>query len=328
MASGEPPLDSSVRNRSTHFIFEHAVFRAPQARFTLASDGTPSMMLRLADFDAVVPIRSLGTEFALEESGDAHLLELVIAGLKHVRIIRPGDSIPCEILDGTASWNVENRHLEIAQGRITLQISSWLTGQEQVISDHLSLLQLADDPAIKARVNEAFGEIAVKLGMPREQKQDVVDRIDLLARELSYIEALRERFRATLPVVRDKILVFMKIYRRDRSIEEEFGRIENLMRRPINEIAGIFEQVDGQCGEIISLLRNLDRQITFIRDSRDELHTRMLQWDDIIPKWLTIPVERSPETELAMKELYRFLARNFIIEKQWQLTGASFDRKP
>jgi hypothetical protein len=328
MASDEPPFDPSERNRSTHFMFEHAVFRAPQTRFTLASDGTPSMMLRLADFDAVVPIRSLGSEFALEENGDAQLLELVIAGLKHVRTIRPGDSIPCEILDGTASWSVEDRHLEIAQGRITLQISSWLTGQERVISDQLSLMQLADDPTIKARVNEAFGEIAVKLGMPRERKQDVVDRIDLLVRELSYIEALRERFRATLLVIQDKILMFMKIYRRDRSIEEEFGRIENLMRRPVNEITGIFEQIDAQCGEIISLLRNLDRQISFIRDSRDELHTRMMQWDDIVPKWLAISVERSSENELAMKELYRFLARNFIIEKQWQLTSAAFDRKP
>src|SRR5579859_1942967 len=114
MATGEPPSEAEASSRSTHFVFEHPVFRAPQARFTLASDGTPSMMLRLAEFDAVVPIRSLGTEFALDESGDAQLLELVIAGLKYVKTIRPGDSIPREILDGTASWSLEERHLDIA----------------------------------------------------------------------------------------------------------------------------------------------------------------------------------------------------------------------
>ena len=53
----------------------------------------------------------------------------------------------------------------------------------------------------------------------------------------------------------------------------------------------------------------------------------MMLWDDIIPKWLAITVERSPENEQSMKELYRFLARNFIIEKPWQLAGAAFDRK-
>jgi len=327
MASGAPPSDASEQNRSTHFVFEHAVFRAPHARFALASDGTPSMMLRLAELDAVVPIRSLSSEFALDENGDAELLEMVVAGLKYVKTIRPGDSIPREILDGTASWALEDRHVDIAKGRITLQISSWLTGQEQVIFDQSALLQMADDPAVKARVNEAFGDIAVKLGLPRERKQEVIDRIDTVVRELAYIEALRERFRGTILVIRDKILMFIKIYRRDRSIEEEFGRIENLMRRPVNEIGGILDQVDAQCGEIISLLRNLDRQITFIRESRDELHSRMMLWDDIIPKWLAITVERSPENEQSMKELYRFLARNFIIEKPWQLAGAAFDRK-
>jgi hypothetical protein len=327
MASGAPSSELSTQDRSTHFVFEHAVFRAPDARFALASDGTPSMMLRLADLDAVVPIRSLSSEFALDENGDAHLLEMVIAGLKYVKTIRPGDSIPREILDGTASWSLEDRHLEIARGRLTVQISSWLTGQEQVISDQMALLQLADDPVIKARVNDAFADIAVKLGLSRERKQEVIERIDLIARELAYIEALRERYKETILVIRDKILQFMKVYRRDRSIEEEFGRIENLMRRPVNEIGGILDQVDAQCGEIIALLRNLDRQIAFIRESRDDLHQRMMLWDDIIPKWLAVTPERSTENEQSMKELYRFLARNFIIEKPWQLANAAFDRK-
>ncbi len=327
MFPGEQPKAPSDQDRSTHFVFEHAVFRAPDARFVLASDGTPSMVLRLADLDAVVPIRSLSSEFALDESGDAQLLELVIAGLKYVRTIRPGDSIPRELLDGTASWTLEDRHLEIARGRLTLQISSWLTGQEQVISDQMALLQLADDPVIKNRVNEAFGDIAAKLGLPRERKQEVIDKIDQVARELAYVEALRERYRGTILVIRDKILVFMKIYRRDRSIEEELGRIENLIRRPVNEIGGILDQVDAQCGEIIALLRNLDRQIAFIRESRDDLHQRMMLWDEINAKWLPIVPDRSTENEQSMKELYRFLARNFIIEKPWQLANAAFDRK-
>lgn len=303
------------------------MFRTPQARFALAVDGTPSMMIRLADLAAVVPIKSLSIEFSLEETTDAELLEQVIAGLKFVKTIRPGDSIPREILDGSASWSVEDRHHELAKGRITLQISSWITGQEQVIVDHHALMQLAEDPAIKARVNEAFSDIAVKLQLPRERKQEVVDRIDVVARELAYIEALRERFGKIL-AVREKIQQFRKIYRRDRSIEEELMRLDTLIRRPIDEFSSIFDQVDAQGGEIISLLRNIDRQIDFIRKTRDDLHQRMMIWDEIIEKWLATTVERSPENEQVMKELYRFLARNFIIEKSWQLTSSAYDRKP
>jgi len=314
------------RDRSTHFVFEHAVFRTPEARFALAVDGTPSMMLRLADLDAVVPIKSLSTEFGLAETPDAELLDQVVAGLKYVKTIRPGDSIPRELLDGSASWTVEERHFELAKGRMTLQISSWITGQEQVTVDPLALIQLADDPAIKARVNEAFSEIAVKLNLPRDQRQTVVDRIEQVARELSYIEALRERF-SKIKECQEKIQLFHKLYRRDRSLEEELMRLDTLIRRPIGEINSIFEQLDAQCGEIISLLRNLDRQIAFIRESRDDLHHRMMIWDEIIDKWLGVPVERSTENEQVMKELYRFLARHFIIEKTWQLTGAAYDRR-
>jgi hypothetical protein len=318
--------EAPEQNRSTHFVFDHAAFRTPMARFALAVDGTPSMLLRLADLDAVVPIKSLAVEFGLEGTPDAQLLDQVVAGLKHVKVIRPGDSIPREILDGTASWSIEDHHYEMAKGRITLQISSWITGNEQVTVDPAALIQLAEDPAIKARVQEAFSEIAVKLQLPRDQRQAVIDRIDQVARELSFIEALRERF-GLIQQCQEKIHQFHKIYRRDRSIEEELLRLDTLIRRPVEEISNIFDQLDAQCGEIISLLRNLDRQIAFIRESRDDLHQRMMIWDEILDKWLGVPLERSTENEQIMKELYRFLARHFIIERPWQLANSAYDRR-
>jgi len=254
------------------------------------------------------------------------MLDQVVAGLKFVKTIRPGDSIPREILDGTASWSVEDRHIEIAKGRITMQISSWLTGSETIIVDQEALMQLAEDPAIKQRVNAAFSDIAVKLGLPPDRKQEVIDRIDELARELSYIEALRERS-GVIKAIGDTVSAFQKIYRRDRTVVEDLSRITNLMKRPLIELNGIFDQIDGMSGEILSLLKNMARQIEFIRESRDELHQRMMLWDDTVVKWSSVVVDRSPENEQLMKEFYRFLAQNFIIEKPWELRGAAFARK-
>jgi len=326
MSADESPNNRPSPERSTHFSFEHAVFRAPNPRFVIANDGEPSLVVELAELDALVPIKSLRLEFELDNTADGPMLDKVIAGLKFVKTIRPGDSIPREILDGTASWSVQQKHIEIAKGRITMQISSWLTGAETVIVDQEALMQLAEDPAIKQRVNAAFSDIAVKLGLAPDRRQDVIDRVDELARELSYIEALRERF-GVIKDIGETVAAFQKLYRRDRTVIEDLSRIANLMRRPLGELQNIFDQVDGMSGEIISLLKNLTRQIEFIRESRDELHQRMMLWDESIEKFAAIQVDRSPENEALMKEFYRFLARNFIVEKSWELVSAAFVRQ-
>lgn len=325
MSADQTQKGSPKPERSTHFLFEHAVFRAPNPRFLIASNGEPSLVVELAELDALVPIKSLRIEFDLDKTADGPMLDKVVSGLRFVKTIRPGDSIPREILDGTASWSVEPRHIEIAKGRITMQISSWLTGSETIIVDQEALMQLAEDPAIKQRVNAAFSDIAVKLGLPPDRRQDVIERIDQLARELSYIEALRERF-GVIRGVADTITAFQKIYRRDRTVIEDLSRIANLIKRPLSELSGIFDQVDGMSGEIVSLLKNITRQIEFIRESRDELHQRMMLWDDTIVQWSKVLVERTPENETLMKELYRFLARNYIVEKPWDLVSAAFAR--
>jgi hypothetical protein len=325
MSADETQNSPPSPERSTQFSFEHAVFRAPNPRFLIANNGEPSLVVELAELDALVPIKSLRMEFELDKTVDGPMLDKVVAGLRFVKIIRPGDSIPRELLDGTASWAVEPRHIEIAKGRITMQISSWLTGSETVIVDQEALMQLAEDPAIKQRVTAAFSDIAVKLGLPPDRKQEVVDRIDELARELSYIEALRERF-GVIRGIGETIAAFQKIYRRDRTVIEDLSRISNLMRRPLTELQSIFDQVDGMSGEIVSLLRHMVRQIEFIRESRDELHQRMMLWDESIAKWSAILVERTPDNEALMKDFYRFLARNYIVEKPWELVSAAFSR--
>jgi hypothetical protein len=314
-------------NRSTHFDLQHAVFQMEDVRFLVAADDQPSMLMKLGDVDVAMTIKALRAEFKLDLTADGDLLDQLVEGLRFVKVIRPGDSIPREILDGSASWSIEERHHDIAKGRITLQISTWLGGEEQVISDENSLLQLAEDPAIKQRVQAAFAEIAVRLGLPRDRKQEVIDRIETLARELAYVEALRERF-GVIGKLRAKLMEFRTIYRRDRSIDEELQRIENLMRRPFAEIEAIFDQVDAQSGEIIAMLRNINNQIEFIRKSRDDLHVRMMLWDDVVVEWAGLKPERSLDNEAVLRSLYRFLARNFNIEKTWQLTSSAFDRKP
>ena len=108
----------------------------------------------------------LRTEFDLSpETGDGKLLGIVEKALRYVREIKPNDSIPHELLDGTASWTVEEKHRTIARNRLTIQLVSWLTGGETLVVDLTQLEQIADDPKTKTRVQEAFTKAAEKLGL-------------------------------------------------------------------------------------------------------------------------------------------------------------------
>jgi hypothetical protein len=318
--TGEP---EAALSPSTHFVFAHSVFRAPNAGFKLSTDGTPSFETRLGEFDVLVPLNMLAIEFEItEDSDDGQMLKRVIAGLPFIKRIRPGDSIPREILDGTASWSVEDYHRQLAQSRLAVQLASWMMGSETELGERGDLTQLADDPTTKMRVQEAATEMAVRLGLPRENKAAVFDRLELVARELAYIEALRDRFGLIRRIATSTEAVG-KLYRRERGMVDDVARVQSLIRHPLRDLQSIFDQVDAQSGEILSLLRNVDAQIAFIRQSRDYLHVRMMLWDDTITAWTNSVIERSPEVEERIRALYRFLARHFTVHKTWELSNQS-----
>ena len=59
----------------------------------------------------------------------------------------------------------------------------------------------------------------------------------------------------------------------------------------------MFTQADAQTGEILAVLRNIGPQTKFIREMRDELHNRLMLWDEMINPWTAITVEQSAEME-------------------------------
>jgi len=97
---------------STHFIFEHKIFSVPGARFALTGpDRIPALRVDVGEHEASIPLDSLCQEFKIDpNSQDGELLEQVRDGLRYVRDIRPGDTIPRELLDGSASWSVDEEH--------------------------------------------------------------------------------------------------------------------------------------------------------------------------------------------------------------------------
>jgi hypothetical protein len=271
---------------------------------------------------AVIAIGALRQEFGVaEDSSDGRLLDIVAKSLKFVQEIRPNDSIPQEILDGTASWSVQDRHRHAAHARVKIQLATLMTGREDQVIDPDQIEMLADDPKIKKRVQQAFSLVAKKLGLKPEQKQEVINKIEQLGHELSFIEGLRERFESITDIP-PKIERLIKFYGNQTTTREDLDRVKVLLRGAIEDIETIFDIVDAQTCEIMTVLRSFDVHISHIRDARDDLHRRFMDWDDVIDPWQAEECrERSTAVEQMVKESYRLLAQRFTETQAWGLVG-------
>jgi hypothetical protein len=308
--------------RDTHFDFQHKVFSLPGAFFCQEPNSKEAVLnILLGDLKAALAFPTLMESFQIEEgSHDARLLEIIEQGLAFVKQIRPGEEIPGELLDGRASWSVEDKHRIIAKGRLTVQIVSSFTGNEMIVSDIDELEQLVEDPQTKERMKAAFAKIAERLKLTNNAEQYLTDRIDDLAQELSYIEALRDRFKH-IRRIDQAMAKLATIYRTDRTFCSELNRMQGLIRKPLREYDMIFDQADAQTGDIVGALRNFHPTIQFIRKIRDDLRAKLLEWEDLLQGWDEITMERSPKVEALQKQTYRFLASRYIETTVWKRGG-------
>jgi hypothetical protein len=314
-----PPANNA--DATPRVVFEHAFFGKLEDGFFQKSEqnGEVVLTIRFAKNHVSLPFKGIRREFKIADgSADDQMLEQVTKALKYVKGLRLGDPLPKEILTREASWELSERHVKIAYQRVTVQLVNWMTGDQKVITDPEELLQLADDPQIKKMVNKAFGEAADKLGLGRDNKEKVIDHVETLAHELAYIEALRDRFRHVTDMEK-KIQDLRRLYGRERSVLEIADQVARLGERAVDEFNSAFLEVDAQTGEILSVLRNLDSQVAYIRDKRDDIHAKLMAWDDILADWDKAEIKMSPDKPDLLRATYQFLAPRFMAVDKWIL---------
>lgn len=300
--------------------FEHKFFTSfEDLYFRLTDSGEPVAVLKLATNEAVLAFEGIKREFNLKaEQHDFKMLDKVAEGLQFVRGLRPGDKLPKEVTTREASWEPQERHRRIAYQRLTMQLVTWLTGNEHVISNVSELAQVADDPQVKKNVQLAFTEAAEELGLGRENRDQVVKYIETLAKELAYIEALRDTF-AEVNKIDEKLQGLRRIYGADRSMIETTDQVGRLSQRALKVFQDYFDQVDAQTGEILAMLKNIDNQLGYIRQVRDALHCRLLPWEDFIQIWKSVFVVRSDDNTNKIRDIYQFLAPRYMQFNDWVL---------
>lgn len=313
-ASPNPPSpDRCVLRHQVFASFGDPLFR--HAEF----DGTPVMVVMLGDRQAAIPLLSLQREFGIpDDSDDGRMLGLIAQALDFVAALRLGDALPAEVLNGQASWEPSETHLKIANARLQWQLVMWLnsgTGGDEQAVDAESLLQVADDPSRKQQVQQAFAKAAETLGVPT--REDVVRQVEELARELAYIEALRDRLLRRVKAMMEKLNSMAQAYRGDGSHLETLTQVRRLAGIALKQIAHRFDELDAQTGEVMAALKNAESQRAFIRSNRDWLYRTQRAWEALLAEWDVAGSSFDEGMMLLLGRSYQFLAPRFMPVTEW-----------
>jgi len=166
----------------------------------------------------------------------------------------------------------------------------------------------------KAKLREAFNKAALALGLQAGDTTAVLLRLELLARELCYIEALREAFNA-VPAIARRFKQVSEQYAGDMRVMDTVERVRSLLRKGVQEYQDIFLELDAQTGEIISTLKTIDNQIILIREKRDKLRYLQMKWTPLVRSWSELVINQGARVQDLLGRTYRFLATRFDTSK-------------
>lgn len=306
--------------RERKLDLEHKVFKSFEECHFQKSDLSDEALfvLKMAEGSVVsLPLKAVCKEFGIDpDSNDGELIGLVDKSLDFVNVLRPGDDLPLEVLTGEASWDVDEDHRAIAYNRLTMQLVTWMSGNEELITDPEQLMQIAEDPATKKKINQAFDEVADKLNIGRENREEVVNLVHQVAEELSYVETLRDKYRNVKKIDR-KLQELRRIYAHEKGVLETVTQVIRLIDDAMKKFESSFDEIDANTGEIMSVLRNFTTQRQYIRTKRDDLYRRLRAWEPLFERWETMELERGAPAVRLVRDTYQFLAPRFMKVKEW-----------
>jgi hypothetical protein len=313
-------------DRPTSVTLTHAVFRRfPDAHFQRAAgDGMPVLMVQLSDAPAALPLRAIQREFAIaDDSPDGIVLGMIAEALDFVGVLHIGDPFPPEVLSGDASWQPEQRHFELALGRLRNALVAWRAGS--VAADDPQARPDAhqgschDRPAFRDQLTEAFRAAAAELGLARPE--DAVAMVEDLARELAFIEFLREHLIIGMIRMQTVLHAVQPQMRADRNRSETVAQVGRLLAVAIERTRQRFNEIDSETEEVMPTLRNLPGQRAFIRSTRDFLHRSWRAFAPILARWTAIDPAAPVGLRSAIDEAYAFLAPRYMAVQDWLERG-------
>lgn len=304
---------------NTHFVFRHKIFNVDGSYFSSRAGGRDSCLnLPLGELTAALAIPTLRREFGIAaDSEDGRRLDIVERALRHLRVIRVNEAIPNELLDGSASWSVEDRHRAAAQRRLALNLVDWAAGRKRRAGDLHAVARDFESSAAKRKVRAAIGKVARRLCDSGDALAEVERRIAFLAHELSYIEGLRERFR-TIRDVMSRVHEASIVQGQGRAVRDDIERVRVLLSYAFAKIDSEFDLVDRQQEDILSVLSDVTGHVELVRGVRDAIHYELMAWDEIVAGWQAYGRgDPAAGAQQAVERTYHFLAQRYAITQVW-----------
>lgn len=306
-------LDDAADPRPTVVALAHGIFRRfPDARFQRAAgDGTPVMVVTLAEAPAVLPLRAIQREFGIaDDSPDGMVLGMIAEALDFVGVLHVGDAFPPEVLTGDASWQPEPRHYQLALSRLQQGLAARMAAEAP------------GDAA--ARLASAFRAAARALGLPRDE--DVVAMVEELAQELAHIEFLREHLIVGMTRMQAVLNAVLPQLRADRNRSETLAQVGRLLGVALERTRARFNQIDAQTEDVMAALGTLPAQRALIRSTRDYLHRSWRAFAPILARWTAIDPVAPVGLRGAIDEAYAFLAPRYMNVQDWLDANARLAR--
>jgi hypothetical protein len=292
----------------THFSFEHRVFNVPGAHFRPDTGDAPVFCMDLGDVVGAIALPSLRKTFSIDADGrDGHLLSIVPKALRAIRVIRPGDAIPTEIIDGRASWKPDAAQRATAEMRLARALVA------ATLDDALGL-----DPVAELESGRVTQTLLTLCDMSPEQKGELMARIERLTDGLALVEVLRARSAAVI-MIRERLNAAVNARARDRAGAQDIQdmrRVIDLMAEPIGQFRAAIEAIDATLADAPGALRHVDTALRHVADRRNKLYFALVPWQEIADAWRDAGDEPR-EFDAAFRRLYAFIARRHIEKSAW-----------
>ncbi len=302
---------------SERFVFTARVFRIPGAYFAKENGtGNAAFHLPLGGLSACVPLASLRDEFGIDpQSSDGKLLCRVEQALRFVQQVRHGDSLPQEIIDGSASWKFAPQHLMIARGRLWHAVLVWAGLESQKAPQQSCLVSYAGGETVQAHRGAVLARLLDAAGQEAADTGEVEDMLEAIAREYAFIEALFAHFRDIFDL-RRRFASAGERYNGTADGAAEYGRIVALCQEPLRKAQGNFKTARSLIEDPPALVQAHASAIDALRELRDELHQEAEKWQHLVEQWRKDPASEQGWIE-RRRETYRFLAQNWARGESW-----------
>lgn len=313
-AAPEPPGHGPGE---VQFSFAHRLFAVPGVWFGRTADlREAALHIPMGDYTATVGIDTLRSAFDIARgSDDDRMLDLVAEALDHVRRITPGEKLPREVLDGSASWSVDDRHVHAARGRLAVRIArATEMPLDKEAHQERRMAEFGASDAARTAIAQGLDRLIITERL-RMSEHDAEEVVAALVHETSYVEALREElsFFEGFP---ERLGAYRRLFPSDQTFADGLVLMQGLARKPRDEIREQLAGVDRMLEHVPEVLQRWTSAADHVRAARNRLHRISVDWGDMRRRWDRESMMESRLPAL-LRDTYRFLALRYAKGQAW-----------